>query len=65
MTTLNVPDMTCGHCKAAVETAIARVDPGAAVQVDLGTRRVTVQGSASPATLIAALDDVGFPASVA
>lgn len=37
MTKLNVPGMSCGHCKAAVEKAVAGVDPGAHVDVDLGT----------------------------
>jgi hypothetical protein len=27
MITLNVPDMSCGHCKATVEKAVAGVDP--------------------------------------
>ncbi|MFN3643557.1 MAG: heavy-metal-associated domain-containing protein [Gemmobacter sp.] len=60
---LSVPDMSCQHCKAAVEAAIARIDPAAQVTVDLAARRVTVTGTATPAALIAALDAVGFPAA--
>ena len=40
--TFTVPDMTCGHCKAAVETAIA--DAGGRATVDLPTKTVTVEG---------------------
>ena len=32
---LSVPDMSCGHCKAAVERAIAEKDATASVTVDL------------------------------
>ncbi|WP_236611950.1 cation transporter [Phenylobacterium zucineum] len=35
--------MTCGGCAAAIKRAIARVDPGAAVDVDLKGGQVHVQ----------------------
>ncbi|MFN6978091.1 MAG: heavy-metal-associated domain-containing protein [Gemmobacter sp.] len=60
---LSVPDMSCQHCKAAVEAAIARIDPAAQVTVDLAARRVAVAGTASPAAVIAALAAAGFPAA--
>ncbi|QYK42927.1 MAG: heavy-metal-associated domain-containing protein [Paracoccaceae bacterium] len=65
MITLEIPDMSCGHCKAAVERALTGADPGAAVAVDLPARRATVAGAAAPALLVAALDAAGFPARVA
>lgn len=37
-----VPDMTCGHCKAAIEAAIA--DAGGRATVDLSAKTVTVEG---------------------
>ncbi|MDQ1900078.1 cation transporter [Paracoccus sp. WLY502] len=40
--TFTVPDMTCGHCKAAVETAIAQA--GGRATVDLAQKTVTVEG---------------------
>lgn len=40
--TFTVPDMTCGHCKAAIETAIAQA--GGRATVDLAQRTVTVEG---------------------
>ena len=63
MTVLSVPDMNCGHCKTAVETALRPL--AATVTVDLARREVTVTGAQSPAPLLAALEAVGFPAQVA
>ena len=40
--TFTVPDMTCGHCKAAVEAAIA--EAGGHATVDLAAKTVTVEG---------------------
>ncbi len=40
--TFTVPDMTCGHCKAAIEAAIA--DAGGRATVDLAQKTVTVDG---------------------
>lgn len=65
MVTLNIPDMSCGHCKASVEAAIATLDPAAKVSVDLPGRKADVQSSAAAEALIAALARVGFPATIA
>jgi copper chaperone len=63
MTRLSVPDMSCGHCKASVEAALAQLPDAGRVEVDLTQREVSVSGDASPAVLIKALDQIGFPAS--
>lgn len=39
---LNVPDMSCGHCKAAIEKAID--EAGGQAEVDLDARQVKVSG---------------------
>jgi copper chaperone len=62
MPTFDVPDMTCGHCKAGVEAALARLDPAARVAVDLTARRVAVETRASDAEVVAALEAAGFAA---
>ncbi len=64
MTTLTVPDMTCGHCKASVLSALSALPDTGDVTVDLGAKTVTTTGPAAPAALLKALDQVGFPASV-
>ena len=61
MTTLSVPDMSCGHCKASVEAALSPI--ASKVEVDLPARRVTAEG-APPEALVKALEAIGFPASV-
>lgn len=62
---LTVPDMSCGHCKAAVERALAGAAPGATVSVDLPARTVTVTGPADEAAVLAALAGEGYPATAA
>ena len=64
MTTLSIPDMTCGHCRASVETALSALPGAGAISVDLPTRQASVAGDLPAATLLAALDEIGFPATV-
>lgn len=49
MITFEVNDMTCGHCVSAITKAVAGVDPGATVQVDLASHRVQIEPTASSA----------------
>lgn len=62
MITLSVPDMSCGHCKASVEAALAPLADR--VTVDLPARTVRAEGAPAEA-LVRALAAIGFPASVA
>lgn len=43
--TFTVPDMTCGHCKAAIEQAVA--EAGGRATVDLASKTVNVEGVAA------------------
>jgi len=65
MTELNVQNMTCGHCVGAVTRAVKSVDPQAAVQVDLQSGRVRVDGDAPVGQLIQAIGAAGYPAIAA
>jgi copper chaperone len=65
MLELNVTGMTCGHCVRAVTEAIRTVDAEAAVQVDLGSKRVRVEGRSSVDELIRLLGEAGYPAVAA
>ena len=40
---LNVPDISCGHCQAAITDALRPLDGVQAVNVDIPTRKVTVE----------------------
>ena len=64
MTKLNVPEMSCGHCKAAIEKAVADVDADARVSVDLENRTVSIESSIADAALIDALKAGGYEATV-
>lgn len=45
MLDLNVTGMDCMGCVKAVEKAVKRVDPNAAVVIDLPTGKVSIDGS--------------------
>jgi copper chaperone len=62
--TLTVPGMTCGHCETSVTTEVSKVPGVASVDVDLGTKLVTVTGSdLDRAALVEAIDEAGFDVS--
>ena len=61
MVTFEVNDMTCGHCVGAITKAVAFVDPGANVQVDLASHRVQIEPTASTADVLSdAIKVAGF-----
>jgi copper chaperone len=64
MIQLSIPDMSCGHCKATIEAALATVPGTRDVQVDLATRRVSLDGGAPIPAVLAALDAAGYPAQI-
>ena len=55
-----VAGMSCGHCVQAVTEAVHELDQEALVQIDLPAGTVTVQSSAEPAALGAAIADAGY-----
>ncbi|MCK0141832.1 heavy-metal-associated domain-containing protein [Aliiroseovarius sp. F20344] len=61
MTTFLVPDMSCGHCKAAITEALEGLG-SVHLSFDMEAREVQVQGLA-PAKVIATLEDIGFPST--
>lgn len=62
----NVPDMSCGHCQQAIETALSKLDAAAEVSVDLEQRQIDVKSQAAQANaIVEALGAVGFEASMA
>ena len=61
----NVPDMTCGQGVATVTKAIKAVDGAAEVKADLPSKTLTVDSTAPAAALSKALDQMGYPNTVA
>jgi copper chaperone CopZ len=59
-----VPDMSCGHCKAAVGSALEGVPGVREVDVDLDSKRVVVRGDGLDDTLLrAAIEEAGYEAA--
>ncbi|MCA1492051.1 heavy-metal-associated domain-containing protein [Sinorhizobium alkalisoli] len=59
----NIPDMTCGHCAAAVERAAKAIDPHAEVTVDLEAKTASIDSEVGSDTFIVAIKDAGYHAS--
>lgn len=58
--TYDVPDISCGHCKAAIEGEVGQLDGVAEVTVDVDARTVTVTGDASDDAIHAAVEEAGY-----
>lgn len=61
MVELEVQDMTCGGCANSVRRSIQAVDDKANVEVDLASKKVTVESRATLDQLRAAVEGAGFP----
>lgn len=59
----HVPDMSCGHCTAAITREIASLDPQAKVTTDLETRMVEVATPQSDTAVIDAIKAAGYAAA--
>jgi cation-transporting ATPase V/Cu+-exporting ATPase len=56
---LDVPSISCGHCKATIETAVGSVPGVDTVDVDIDARSVTVVGG-DGAAVTAAVEEAGY-----
>lgn len=58
---LSVPEITCGHCEAAIQKEVLAVTGVSSVVVDPETKLVTVAGSeVDHGAVVAAIDEAGF-----
>lgn len=55
-----VPDMSCGHCTAAIEKSVKAADPAATIACDLGERLVKIDSALSADQLAAVIKDAGY-----
>jgi copper chaperone len=59
--TYSVPDVSCGHCRAAITSEVEKIAGVTSVEVDLAAKRVTVAGAElDDAAVRAAIDEAGF-----
>lgn len=57
----NAPDISCGHCKQKVEAALLATEGVDAVEVDVESKTVRVEGVAEDSILRTALAEAGYP----
>ncbi len=60
----NVTGMSCAACSARVEKAVSKVEGVTSCSVSLLTNSMGVEGNASPAAILAAVQEAGYGASV-
>lgn len=65
MTKFNVPNMTCGHCAAAIEKAITAADESAELRFDLEARTLAISSALDDATVAGILESEGYSTELA
>ncbi len=63
-TTYDVTGMTCGHCVSSVTEAVTELPTVIDAVVDLEAGMLTVVGDIEPADILAAVEEVGYHASL-
>jgi len=61
----SVPEMSCGHCKSAIETAVKTVDPVAKIDFDMESRIVEIDSGLDTVSLQSAITTAGYESKAA
>jgi copper chaperone len=56
-----LPDMSCGHCVAAVTEALQAADTQVRIDIDLQTKTAQVESALPRAALAEVLQEAGYP----
>lgn len=62
--TYSVPDVSCGHCKMAIEKAVGALEGVSRVEVDVEGKTVDIDFDderAPETTILETLDEAGYP----
>ena len=59
-TILKIEGMSCSMCKGKVEKALKSISGVTSVSVDLEKKEAIIGGSANPAALVKAVEEIGF-----
>lgn len=61
--TLDVPTISCGHCKSSIEGAVSRLDGVSRVDVGIDAKQVDVdfdEAAVSIDAIVAAIEEQGY-----
>ncbi|MBW3562851.1 MAG: cation transporter [Actinobacteria bacterium] len=58
--TYDVPTISCGHCKATIESTLGERDDVETVDVDIDSRTVRVTGDVTEDDVRSSLDEAGY-----
>ena len=61
----SVPEMSCGHCKSAIESAVKTVDPTAIIEFDMQNRFVAIDSGLDQGSLQSAMTSAGYDSTAA
>jgi len=61
MQTFHIPDMTCGHCVAAITESVRQADSAATLQFEREAQRVQIASVLSRQALSDVLTEAGYP----
>ena len=61
----HVPDMSCGHCKAAIERSVKDADGSARLEFDMENRVVSIETDLPAQRIAEALKAAGYDSSEA
>ena len=64
MSKFNVPEMSCGHCTAAIEKAVIQADAQANISFDLEERIVSITSALDNGALMNVLKEEGYESSL-
>ncbi|PZP32840.1 MAG: copper chaperone [Roseateles depolymerans] len=60
-----LPDMSCGHCVAAITEAVQQADPAATLAINREAKSAQVDSQLPRETLVAVLTEAGYPPAAA